>query len=944
MPRICKSFSANIYQYFCCPRCRSSKGSPLSVFQRRWFSWRVVCGFFLFSFLLGCCSQNQPAKVTEPLVRHSGVYGGVQPVIGAKLQLYEVGTTGDGSVATPLLTQPTVSDGNGNFDITGAYTCPSPSALVYITATGGNAGLGAGTNNTALALMAVLGPCGNLTASTFIHINELTTVAAVWSLAPFMSSYSSIGSGPTDTAVLASAFTLASEYVNTTTGTAPGLNVPAGTTVPVAQLNTLADILSTCVNSAGGVAGDGSVCGTLFAAATPNGGTPPVEVIGAGLNIANNPTANVSVIMGLAPATGAPFVPTISLVPVDWTVGLIAPAGLSSSSTALTFSAAYLSFPSMPQTLMLTNNGPLSVPISNLQISGEAASDFSVSFLPPNYCPSNLAAGATCALAVSFTPSATGPRNATLLIESGSVNSTLSIPLTGTGLSLSGGPVTLSPSSLTFTLAGVPQNVIVSNNGTTSVAIGSISVSIGSQTNNCGSILAAQSICTIAVEADSLTASPLNATTGTLTVIDSADSGTQTLPVSIPLSSATFSAAPLNFGDWALGITSPLQTVTATANSAYTTVPPITGSITGPQASDFVFAGIGGCFTFRCQQSITFTPSGPGSRTATFVTNYGNVALSGNGIADGPSVTITPYTPVVSAVGVSAAPSTLTIVNNGSTPLNLSSTVTGANASDFAVTGSFCNGTLNPSNNCTLNIVFTPSQVGVRTATLALTDSTSGVSKAFSLNATGTPMAPTLTPNVLTFANTDVGSMSAAQTVMVSAPNGDPVGFQPSSGNNDFVLSAGTCATQTPCQISINFKPTRIGSISASYVAVDLATTVASQLTLFGHGGISAVALSSSSLTFSPRALGTTSLPQTLTLTNTGDAVLTISAVTFIGANAGDFPIEGNTCGNSVAAGGNCTISVSFSPSASGSRSATLQVVSNAASSPDSIQLLGTGN
>ena len=279
----------------------------MSVFQRHWFSVRVVCGFFLLSFLLGGCAQNQPPKVTEPLVRHSGVYGGVQPVIGAKLQLYAVGTTGDGSVATPLLTQPTASDGNGNFDISGAYTCPSPSALVYITATGGNAGLGAGTNNTALALMAVLGPCGNLTASTFIHVNELTTVAAVWSLAPFMSSYSSIGSGPTDAAALASAFTLASEYANTTTGTSPGLNVPAGATVPVAQLNTLADILSTCVNSAGGVAGDGSVCGTLFAAATLNGGTAPVEVIGAGLNIANNPTENVSVIMGLAPAIGAPF-------------------------------------------------------------------------------------------------------------------------------------------------------------------------------------------------------------------------------------------------------------------------------------------------------------------------------------------------------------------------------------------------------------------------------------------------------------------------------------------------------------------------------------------------------------------------------------------------------------------------------------------------------------
>jgi trimeric autotransporter adhesin len=181
----------------------------------------------------------------EPLARHNGVHGGQQPVSGATLQLYVVGTTGDGSAATPLLTRTVTSDANGYFDITGAYTCPSPSTLVYITATGGNPGLGAGTNNAAIALMAALGTCGSLQTSTIININELTTVAAVWPLAPFISSYSSIGSGTADAAALASAFTLASEYVNTTTGTAPGLNVPAGTTIPVAQLNTLADILST---------------------------------------------------------------------------------------------------------------------------------------------------------------------------------------------------------------------------------------------------------------------------------------------------------------------------------------------------------------------------------------------------------------------------------------------------------------------------------------------------------------------------------------------------------------------------------------------------------------------------------------------------------------------------------------------------------------------------
>jgi hypothetical protein len=89
------------------------------------------------SFLLGGCAQNQPGKVTEPLARHSSVHGGQQPVSGATLQLYAVGTTGDGSAATPLLTQAVTSDANGNFDITGGYTCPSASTLVYITATGG---------------------------------------------------------------------------------------------------------------------------------------------------------------------------------------------------------------------------------------------------------------------------------------------------------------------------------------------------------------------------------------------------------------------------------------------------------------------------------------------------------------------------------------------------------------------------------------------------------------------------------------------------------------------------------------------------------------------------------------------------------------------------------------------------------------------------------------
>jgi hypothetical protein len=205
------------------------------------------------------------------------------------VQLYAVGTTGDGSAATQLLS--TTTDADGDFTLSG-LTCPSPTTPVYYLATGGNPGLSAGTNNPNLALMAAVGPCGSLTTSSFTVINELTTVAAVYALAPFIASPTSIGSSPANSSNLAANFTLASQYVNINTGSAPGTNVPAGSTVPVAELNTLGDILAVCVNSAGGTAGDNTSCGNLFSLTTPVSAAPPTNTIASMLNIALNPTLN----------------------------------------------------------------------------------------------------------------------------------------------------------------------------------------------------------------------------------------------------------------------------------------------------------------------------------------------------------------------------------------------------------------------------------------------------------------------------------------------------------------------------------------------------------------------------------------------------------------------------------------------------------------------------
>jgi polygalacturonase len=271
------------------------------------------------------------------------VYGGQQPVTGSTIQLYAVGNAGDGSAAIPLVgATVTSSDGSsnatnsnanagnsfnslpaGSFTITGDYTCPSTGTEVYLVSTGGNPGLAAGTNNGSLAMLAALGPCGNLSSTTYVVVNELTTFGSIAALANYMTSYSAIGSGSADASALQSAFSLVNEYTSTSLGTAPGPALPASTYASSIEIQTLGDALSACVNSPGGVAGDGSSCGMLFTDATPTGGSAPNDTIGAALNIVNNPALSVCAIYSLVPGT-PPFQPTLGSCPANWNLPISA--------------------------------------------------------------------------------------------------------------------------------------------------------------------------------------------------------------------------------------------------------------------------------------------------------------------------------------------------------------------------------------------------------------------------------------------------------------------------------------------------------------------------------------------------------------------------------------------------------------------------------------------
>jgi hypothetical protein len=268
------------------------------------------------------------------------VHGGQQPIVGAHIYLFAANPGGYGSASTSLLNpnQPGVSsdalgnyvitDASGNFGISGDYTC-SQGEQVYLLSAGGNpGGLPQGETNPALTLMAAFGACpdGQTNfASTvpYVFINEASTVAAVYALSGFMTDATHVSSAATPGALqgIANAFLTVANLVDIGSGTALIQSVEGNGDIPQAEINSLANLLVSCVNSDGTAA-----CGPLFSAALAPDGTTPTDTVTAILNIAHNPGANVAALFA-ASLTTAPFQPALTAAPNDWSLAITFYAG-----------------------------------------------------------------------------------------------------------------------------------------------------------------------------------------------------------------------------------------------------------------------------------------------------------------------------------------------------------------------------------------------------------------------------------------------------------------------------------------------------------------------------------------------------------------------------------------------------------------------------------------
>jgi hypothetical protein len=199
-------------------------------------------------------------------------------------------------------------------------------------------------------------------------------------------------------------------------------------------------------------------------------------------------------------------------------------------------------------------------------------------------------------------------------------------------------------------------------------------------------------------------------------------------------------------------------------------------------------------------------------------------------------------------------------------------------------------------------------------------------------------------PSSLTFGSTTVGATSGAQSVTVSNTGSASAAVSGISVTGDFAQT-NTCgssiAAGASCSVSVTFHPTASGSRTGSLTVTSNATNSPTNVALSGTGattGTATLTTSPSSLSFAATAVGSASAAQSVTVSNTGSAAASVSSV----AVSGDYT-QTNTCGSSIAAGGSCTVSVTFHPSTSGTRTGTLTVTSNATNSPSTVALTGSG-
>lgn len=453
-----------------------------------------------------------------------------------------------------------------------------------------------------------------------------------------------------------------------------------------------------------------------------------------------------------------------------------------------------------------------------------------------------------------------------------------------------------------------------------------------------------------------------------------------------PVTGVNATPTALSFGSVATGSASAAQTVTVAnpTNSAAT----VSSIATSGDFSQANTCGSSIAAGGSCTVSVKFAPTATGARSGTLTINAGGVtstvSLSGTGTAPGPVLNAVPASLSFAGtvVGSSAPAQAVTVTNSGTATATVSSVTA---SGDFSQTNNCTSVAVGGS--CTVTVTFTPTTGGARAGTLTVTSNANnspltvglagnGISSSTNI-AAGQPASASSANSPYVAANmtdadpstywesvngtfpqwgqVDLGQNFSVGKVILKLPPSTAWGARTqtlsvlgSTDGSSFSTIAGSAGYTFDPNANNNTVTITFAATTARYVRVNITANTgwpAGQVSDFevfpasGGGAPSPVlSASPSALTYPSQTVATTSAAQAVTVTNTGTAAASMASVGI----TGDFA-QGNNCGASLAAGASCTVSVTFTPTASGTRSGTLTINSNASNNPVTVALSGTG-
>jgi hypothetical protein len=515
-----------------------------------------------------------------------------------------------------------------------------------------------------------------------------------------------------------------------------------------------------------------------------------------------------------------------------------------------------------------------------------------------------------------------------------------------------GSIVTIFPTNVQFPsqligTTSAPQQIVIENSGLIPAAINSIVMiqpSAFNETNNCPAMLNPASSRTISLTYTATTA--LDSAQLSIVADPNQTSYTAFLSGYGSTSAIVTSTATMQFGTQFMGG----PALGRVANLTNTT--PYPATITGVSTTAG-FSQTNTCTAplaphASCRVSVTFDPpvnlAVTGSLSAA---NFGpggpqSVSLMGTGLLVS-DLAVTPFQlDFFSAFpGGSSNPQTVTLTNISSLPMTgLKFSINSSSYSQIPA----CPSTLAPGASCTTTVTFKPKQLGTISGILSIQHSGGGSPQI--INMTGVGIVQVVVgPSPLIFPPQKIGTPSA--NLAIGIDNNGTTSVQIKSitlVGTEYTLSQNNCPSSLPrnfgCGFQITFKPTGIGlrTGTVTVVASDISQPHIVQLQGMGNNGGQGM-LSVSSLSFSAQKVGTTSAIKMIKLTNNGSGTLNLGQITA----SPSFFLVSNNCGNSLAAGSSCAISVRFAPTLAGILTGTLTTNDDGDHAPHLVSLTGIG-